>query len=75
MPSLHGLACVGLCLAPSRKYLRVGGRKVIRGALLFGKWSLIVLCGVFEGSVTINVSKTRRDFERSSSIFFFTLYT
>jgi hypothetical protein len=60
MPSLLGLACVG-------------GREVVRGALLFGKWSLIVLYGVFGGNVTIDVSRTRRGLEWSSSIFFFLL--
>jgi hypothetical protein len=53
------LAFVGLCLAPSRSYLRVGGREVIRGALLFGRWSLIVLCSVFGGSIIIDVLRTR----------------
>jgi hypothetical protein len=47
----------------------------VRGALLFGKWSLIVLCGVFGGRETLNVSRIRRGLERSSSIFFFLLFT
>jgi hypothetical protein len=59
MPSSHGLACVGLCLTLSRSYWQVGGREVVQGVLLFGKWSIIVLCGVFGGSVTIDVSRTR----------------
>jgi hypothetical protein len=54
----------GLCwvsLAPSRSYLQVGGRGVVRGALMFGRWSLIVLCGVFGGSKIIDVSRTREE--------------
>jgi hypothetical protein len=74
MPSSLGLACVGLCLTSLRSYLRVGRREVFQGALLFGKWSPIVLCGIFGESVTIDVSRTRRGLERSSSIFFFLLF-
>jgi hypothetical protein len=75
MPSSPGLAFAGLCLASSRSYLRIGGWKVVRGAQLFGKWSLIILCGVFGGSKIIDVSRTRRGLEMSSSIFFFLLST
>ena len=70
-----GLAFAGLCLTPSRSYSLVGRWEVIRGALLFGKWSLIVLCGVFGGSEIIDVSRTRRGLKRSSFIFFFLLST
>jgi hypothetical protein len=35
------------------------GWVAIRGVLLFGKWFLFVLSGVFGGSVMIDVSRTR----------------
>jgi hypothetical protein len=74
MLSLLGLGSVGLCLAPLRKFLRVGGRRVDREARLFGKWSRIVFCGAFGRSRTIDASRTRRGLERSSSIFFLLLF-
>jgi hypothetical protein len=42
---------------------------------LCGKWSLIVLCGVFGEEGTIDVSRTWRGLERSSYISFFLLFT
>ena len=72
---LHGLAFAGLCLVPSKSYLRVGSQVAERGVPLCGKWSLIVLCGVFEEKETIDVSRTRQGLERSSSISFFLLFT
>jgi hypothetical protein len=69
------LVFVGLCLAPSKSYLRVGGRVAVRGVPLCGKWSLIVLCGVFGVKETIDALRTRRGLERSSSISFFLLFT
>ena len=71
MPSLPGLVIVGLCLARLRSYLLAGGRVVIQGALLCGKWFFFVLCGVFRGSEMIDVLRTLRGLARSSSIFFF----
>jgi hypothetical protein len=62
---------VELCLARLRSYWLVGGRAVVPRALLFGKWSLTVLCGVFGVSETIDVSRTPRDLLRNFSIFFF----
>jgi hypothetical protein len=66
-----GLVCVGLCLARLRSYLLVGGRVVVLGALLCGKWFLFVLCSVFGGNETIDVSRTLRGLMRNSSTFFF----
>jgi hypothetical protein len=43
----------------------------VRGVLLFEKWSIIVLCGVFGVKEIIDVSRTRRGLGRSSSIYFF----
>jgi hypothetical protein len=40
---------------------------------LFGKWSLIVFCGIFEESEIIDVSRTRQGPKRSSSISFLLL--
>jgi hypothetical protein len=71
MPFLPGLVFVGLCLAQSRRFLPAGGRVVEQGALLFGKWFLFVLCGVFGGSAMIDVLRTPRGLVRSSFIFFF----
>jgi hypothetical protein len=71
MPFLPGLVNVGLCLARSRRFLLAGGRVVVQGVLLFGKWFLFVLCGVFGGSAMINVLRNLRGLVRSSSIFFF----
>jgi hypothetical protein len=70
MLSLLGLGFVGLCLAPSKRFLRVGGRRVVREVRSFGKWFHIVFCGAFGGSETIDVSRTHRGLERSSSISF-----
>ena len=50
-----------------------GGR--MKSALLFERWSLIVLCGVFGGSEIIDVLRTRRGLEKSSSISFLLLFT
>ena len=47
----------------------------VRGVLLFEKWFLIVLYGVFGVKEIIDVSKTQRGLERSSSIYFFFLFT
>ena len=58
MSFLPGLVFVGLCLARLRSYLLAGGRVVVLGALLCGKWFIFVLCGVFGGSEMIDVSKT-----------------
>jgi hypothetical protein len=47
---MHFLAvsdCLGLCLGGWWIYLRVRGREVILEVLLFGKWSLFALCGVY----------------------------
>jgi hypothetical protein len=57
---LPGLVYVGLCLAWSRRFLLAGGRVVEQGALLFGKWFLFVLCGVFGESAMIDVLRTPR---------------
>jgi hypothetical protein len=43
----------------------------VPGALLFGKWSLYVSCGVFGVSETIDVSRIPRGLLRNSSIFSF----
>jgi hypothetical protein len=75
MPFLHGSAFAGLCLASSKSYLRVGACEAVRGVLLCGKWSLIVLCGVFGGKETIDASRTQQGLERSSFISFFLLFT
>jgi hypothetical protein len=72
--SLLGLVFAGSCITQLRIYLRVGGRVVVRGALLFGKWSLTVLCGAFEGKETIDVLRALRGLQRSSSMFFFILF-
>jgi hypothetical protein len=71
MPSSIGLVFVGLCLARLRSYWLAGGRVVVLGTLLCGKWSLSVLCGVFGMSETIDVSRTPRGLLRNFSIFFF----
>jgi hypothetical protein len=71
MPSSIGLVVVGLCLARLRSYWPAGGRAVILGVLLYGKWSLTVLCGVFGVSETIDVSRTSRGLLKNFSIFFF----
>jgi hypothetical protein len=71
MLSLIGLVFVGLCLTRLRSYWLADGRVVVPGALLYGKWSLSVLCGVFGVSETINVSKTPRGLLKNFSIFFF----
>ena len=47
----------------------------VRGVLLFEKRSLIVLCGVFGVKEIIDVSRTWRGLKRSSSIYFFFLFT
>jgi hypothetical protein len=73
MPFLPGLVFVGLCLARLRSYLLAGGRVVVQGALLCGKWFLFVLCSVFGGSKMIDVLRTLQGLARSSSIFFFFL--
>ena len=65
-----GLASVRLCLAWSRSYWLAGGRAVVLEALLFGKWSLSVLCGVFGASETIDVLRTPQGLLRNSSTFF-----
>jgi hypothetical protein len=71
MPSSIGLVFVGLCLARLRSYWLASGRVVVPRALLYGKWSLSVLCGVFGVSETINVSRTPRGLLRNCSTFFF----
>jgi hypothetical protein len=71
MPSSLGLVFVGSCLTRSKSYLLAGGRVVVPGALLCGKWSLFVLCGVFGESKTIDVLRTLRDLLRNLSFFFF----
>ena len=70
MLSSLSLASIGLCLAQSRSYWLTGGRAVIPEALLFGKWSLSVLCGVFRASETIDVLRTPQGLLRNSSTFF-----
>ena len=72
---LHGSAFAGLCLAPSKSYLQVGARVAVRGVPLCEKWSLIVLCGVFGGKETIDISRTQRSLKKSSFISFFLLFT
>ena len=72
---LLGLIFARLCLALSKSYLQVGGRVAERGVQLCGKWSLIVLCGVFGVKETIDISRTQRGLERSSYISFFLLFT
>jgi hypothetical protein len=54
-----------------KELLLVGGRVVVPGMLLFGKWSLSVSCGVFGVSETIDVSRTPRSLLRNFSTFFF----
>ena len=71
MPYLPGLVFAGLCLARSRRFLLAGSWVVAQGALLFGKWFIFVLRGVFGGSAMIDVLRTLRSLVRSSSIFFF----
>jgi hypothetical protein len=71
MLSLIGLVFVGLCLARLKSYWLAGGQVVVPGVLLFGKWSLSVLCGVFEVSETIDASRTPRGLLRNFSTFFF----
>jgi hypothetical protein len=44
-------------------------------ALLCGKWSLLVLCGVFGVSETIDVSRILRGLLRNSSTCFFLLFS
>jgi hypothetical protein len=75
MLSSLGLAFVGLCLVQLRIYLLVGGRVVVLGALLCGKWCLFVLCGVFGESKMLDVSRILRDLVRSFSTFFFLSYS
>jgi hypothetical protein len=43
---------------------------VVPGVLLFGKWSLSVLCGAFGVSETLDVSRIPRGLLRSFSTFF-----
>jgi hypothetical protein len=66
----------GLCWVMPRsiKELLASWGGVVRGALLFGRWSLIVFCGAFGGSKTIDISRTHRGLERSSSISFLLLF-
>jgi hypothetical protein len=71
MPYLSGLAFVRSCLGRSRSSLLVGGRVVVPGVLLCGKWFLFVLCGVFGESKTTNVLRTLRDLLRSLFTFSF----
>ena len=72
MPFLSGLVYVGLCLARSRSYLLADGRVVVRGELLFRKWFLFVLCGVFGESKMIDISRSNEEFLHS---ILFTLFT
>jgi hypothetical protein len=69
---LPGLAFAGLCLAPTKSQLHVGGRAAIRGVQLCGKWSLIVFCGVFKGK---DASRTSQGLQRNSYITFSFLFT
>jgi hypothetical protein len=55
MPFLPSLVSARLCLAWSGRLLLAGGQVDVQGALLFGKWFLFVLCGVFGGSIMIDV--------------------
>jgi hypothetical protein len=75
MPSSPGLVFVGLCLVRSRSYWLAGGRVVIPEALLCEKWSPFVLCGVFEVSETLDVSRILRGPLRNLSTFFFLLFS
>jgi hypothetical protein len=61
----------GFISAELRSYLLASGQVVIQGALLFGKWFIYVLCGVFGESVMIDILRTLQGLVRSSSIFFF----
>ena len=70
MLSSLGLAFVGLCLARSRSYWLADGRAIVPEVLLFGKWSLSVLCGIFGASETIDVLRTPQGLLRNSSTFF-----
>jgi hypothetical protein len=70
MPFLPGLDLARLCLARSRRSFLAGGLVVALGVPLFGKWFLFVLCGVFGGSVMIDVLRTLVGLVRSFSIFF-----
>jgi hypothetical protein len=72
---LLGSIFVGLCLALSKSYLRVGGRVAERGVQLCGKWSLIILCGVFGRKGTIDALRILRGLERSFYTSFYLLYT
>ena len=75
MPPSPGLVFVGLCLAQLRSYLLASGQVVILGALLCGKWFFFVLCGVFGESKMIDVSRIPQGLVRSSSTYFFLLYS
>jgi hypothetical protein len=75
MPSSPGLIFVGLCLARLRSYLPAGGQVVVLGVLLYEKWFLFELCGVFGESEIIDVLRIPRGLVRSSFTFFFLLYS
>jgi hypothetical protein len=75
MLSLPDLVFAGLCLALSRSYMQAGGRVAIRGVLLFGKWFISILCGVYGGSVMIDVLRICRGLVRNSSIFSFLFFS
>jgi hypothetical protein len=53
----------------------VGGQVVALRVLLFGRWCLLVFCGVSGGNAMINVSRTVRTLVELMSLFFNTLYT
>jgi hypothetical protein len=75
MPSSPGLVFVGLCLVQSRSYWLADSRVVVPEALLCGKWSLFVLCGVFGVNETLDVSRTLRGPLRNLSTFFFLFFS
>jgi hypothetical protein len=71
-------AWFGLCwVMPCsfKELFATGGRVVVLGALLCGKWFLFVLCGVFGESEMLDVSRILRGIVRSSFIFFFLPYS
>jgi hypothetical protein len=52
----------------------VGGQVVALRVLLFGRWCLLVFCGVSGGNAMINVSRTVRTLVELMSLFFNTPY-
>ena len=57
-PFSIALGCLGLCLIVWQTCLPVGGREVILGVLLCGRWSPFALCGVCGGKEMQDVLRT-----------------